>query len=444
MNRNMRNIAGASTAVLALLLTASHGLAATSSTVQATSAAARAQDNTGDIELAAAVREALMRDPDVRMARAEIEVAEVEGSIARNGYLPAINASAGPESSGVGYDVTVSQTLYDWGQVRSNVDRTDALTSRQQTQMLITRDDVALQVSEQWLDIAGGRAQLALIHDHLERLGRLQNMAQERVTGRFSDQAELGRANLAVSIASALRARLNGELAEAEEIFRVLVGREAGSVRLPQPTTFLIPLRAPAALEQSIVASPLYRRSVLEAEAADATFRESQAARYPRLVLEGSVMRREIGGRLVDDSAIGLRLRMNTQQGFSTFQRPRLEAARRDAARLGADGTARDLKRTLGSLVVNDRALEDRISALSDQVTQSGAVRTAYAEQFIVGRRDIQDLIVMESEYFEAERQILELTVERLRNQYRAAAQLGQLADSFVSGSGSGSNTVAQ
>src|SRR5690606_16222575 len=131
MNRNMRNIAGASTAVLASLLTAPHGLAATSSTVQPTSAAARAQDNTGDIELAAAVREALMRDPDVRMARAEIEVAEVEGSIARNGYLPAINASAGPESSGVGYDVTVSQTLYDWGQARSNVDRTDALTSRQ-------------------------------------------------------------------------------------------------------------------------------------------------------------------------------------------------------------------------------------------------------------------------------------------------------------------------
>ncbi|MEG1451511.1 TolC family protein [Brevundimonas sp.] len=436
MSRKIRNIAGVSTAALMLILSSTHAVSA----ALGAASSAQAQQAAGDTELAAAVREALMRDPDVRMARAEIEVSEVEGSIARNGYLPAINASAGPESSGVGYDVTVSQTLYDWGQVRSNVDRTDALTSRQQTQMLITRDDVALQVTEQWLDIAGGRAQLTLIRDHLERLGRLQGMAQERVTGRFSDQAELGRANLAVSTANALRARLNGELAEAEEMFTVLVGREAGSVRLPHPTTFLIPLRAPAALEQSIVASPLYRRSVLEAEAADATFRESQAARYPRLVLEGSVMRREIGGRLVDDSAIGLRLRMNTQQGFSTFQRPRLEAARRDAARLGADGTARDLKRTLGSLVVNDRALEERISALSDQVTQSDGVRTAYAEQFIVGRRDIQDLIVMESEYFEAERQILELTVERLRSQYRAAAQLGQLADSFVAGGGTVAN----
>ncbi len=136
----------------------------------------------------------------------------------------------------------------------------------------------------------------------------------------------------------------------------------------------------------------------------------------------------------MDDSAIGLRFRMNTQQGFSTFQRPRLEAARRDAARMGVEGTARDLKRTVGSLLVTDSTLEARINALSDQVAASSGVRTAYAEQFIVGRRDIQDLIVMEGEYFEAERQILELTVEKLRNQYRAAAQLGLLADSFSSG----------
>jgi len=199
MNWKIRNVAGVSTAALMLILSSSQAVSA----AQVVASSAQAPQAADDTELAAAVREALIRDPDVRMARAEIEVAEVEGSIARNGYLPAINASAGPESSGVGYDVTVSQTLYDWGQVRSNVDRTDALTSRQQTQMAITRDDVALQVTEQWLDIAGGRAQLALIHDHLERLGRLQNMAQERVAGRFSDQAELGRANLAVSTASA-------------------------------------------------------------------------------------------------------------------------------------------------------------------------------------------------------------------------------------------------
>ncbi|MGI4818046.1 MAG: TolC family protein [Janthinobacterium lividum] len=427
MVRTLRNGGCVSIAVLALALGAP---AIAQTTPPATTAVAPISTNA---ELSAAIREALARDPDVRTARAELGVAEVEGDIARNGYLPALNASAGPESSGVGYDVSLSQTLYDWGQVRSTIDRADALKDRQEAQLLVTQDDVALQVAELWLDIAGGRAQLEMTRGHLERLGRLQSMAQERVSGRFSDQAELGRANLAMATAGGLRARINGQLAEAEEMFTVLVGREAGSVRLPEMPTFLIPLRSEPVLEQAIVASPLYRRSVLEARAADATVREAEAARYPRLVLEGSVQKREIGGRLIDDSAIGLRLRMSTQQGLTAFQRPRLEAARRDAARLGVDATARDLKRTVGSLVVTDRALDERINALSDQVTQSSGVRTAYAEQFIVGRRDIQDLIVMENEYFDAERQILELTVERLRNQYRAAAQLGMLAHSFAS-----------
>lgn len=389
-----------------------------------------------DTDLARAIAEAVTRDPAVRAARAELGVAEVERDMARNGYLPALNASAGPESSGVGYDVSLSQTLYDWGQVRAGIRRAGHLVDRQMATLRIARDDVALEVAELWLDIAAGRAKVTLVQDHLQRLGRLQTMAQERVEGRFSDRAELGRASLAVSTASALRAELSGSLVEAEEAFTVLVGRDAGRVRLPDMPGFLIPLRAAPVLEEAIVASPLYMRSTHEARAAETTVREAEAARYPRLVLEGSVQRREIGGRLIDDSSVGLRFRMNTQQGLSTFQRPRLEAARAEAARMGIDSTARELKRTVSSLVTSDRALQGRIDALSDQVSQSDGVRGLYAEQFVVGQRDIQDLIIMESEYFEAERQILDLTVERIRNHYRAAAQLGLLADSFVSVSG--------
>ena len=389
--------------------------------------------------MAAAVREALRRDPDVRATYAEVEVAEVEGDIARNGYLPALNASAGPESSGVGYDVSLSQTLYDWGQVRATVQRADAITAEQRASYLIKRDDVALEVVELWLDIAQGRAQLDLIRGHIERLSRLQGMAQERVAGRYSDQAELGRANLAVSTAQATRARLNGDLAEAESAFQELVGYPATRVLIPDQPAFMAAVASGPQLEAAITASPLYRRAVHTAEAADASYAEARASARPRLVVEGSVQKREIGGRLIDDSSIGLRLRMNTQQGLSAFQRPRAEQARRDAARLGTETIARELRRKVASLQVSDRALEGRINALADQVSQSDQVRSTYAEQFVVGRRDIQDLVLMENEYFEAERQIIELTIERLRTQYRAAAQLGLLAEALAPSGGTAS-----
>lgn len=124
MVRTLRNGGCVSIAVLALGLGAP---AIAQTTPPATTAVAPIST---DAELGAAIREALARDPDVRTARAELGVAEVEGDIARNGYLPALNASAGPESSGVGYDVSLSQTLYDWGQVRSTIDRADALKDR--------------------------------------------------------------------------------------------------------------------------------------------------------------------------------------------------------------------------------------------------------------------------------------------------------------------------
>jgi adhesin transport system outer membrane protein len=81
----------------------------------------------------------------------------------------------------------------------------------------------------------------------------------------------------------------------------------------------------------------------------------------------------------------------------------------------------------VGALVRADAALQARIDALSDQAAQADAVRGVYGEQFLVGRRDIQDLVIMETEAFESQRQRVDLIIERLRLQYRAAAQLGRL-----------------
>lgn len=384
-----------------------------------------------DSFLAAAVRAALERDPDVRMAHAELSAADIETDIARSGYFPALSASSGPETKGLAYDVTLSQTLYDFGQVRSQVGRATAISGRRQADILVKRDDIALKVTELWLDIAAKRQSLGLMQGHLSELERLRVMAEDRAKVGYSDDAEVSRAQLAVATAGTVRARLEGELQEAENAYQIYVGRPADQVDLPDNPAFLTLLRSPDALESAIEAAPLYRRSVMETEAVSASLRYAEASRYPRVVLEGGVQRREIGGIMVDDSTIGIRLRMPTQQGFSSFQRPQLEAARLEASRLGVDAMTRDLQRTVSGLVTANRELEGQIEASGAKVSQSRNVRTSYWDQFRVGFRGLQDLIVIETEYFEAERQLLDLSVERLRNEYRAAAQLGLLADSF-------------
>ncbi len=54
-------------------------------------------------------------------------------------------------------------------------------------------------------------------------------------------------------------------------------------------------------------------------------------------------------------------------------------------------------------------------------------MQSLYRAQFIVGMRDITDLLTIETELFEAERQLINTRSERQRTQYRTAAQVGLL-----------------
>lgn len=379
-----------------------------------------------------AVLTALARHPEVRLAEAEVSQAATEVEMARNGYLPALNASTGPAAAGLGYDVTLTQTLTDWGQTGGQVDQRRALLAQQQANLDVVRDDAALEIVETWMDLASARARLSVINEQLERLQDLSGMAQTRVEGRYSDESETGRVALAVATAQGQRAVVEGELAEAQDRFELLVGVEPRNIALPTLPTFLDGVREEGALEAAIASAPLFRKAALGVDIADGGVREARAARFPRLNLEGSLQRREIGGRMVDDSAVAVRFRMDTQRGLTALQRPKLAAQRREAARWEAEVVGRDLQRLIESLVRSDAALALRITAVQDQAEQADAVRGLYREQFLVGRRDIQDLVIMETEQFEAERQLIDLSIERLRLQYRVAAQLGLLTRSMA------------
>lgn len=382
--------------------------------------------------LAYAVRATLEQHPEIQTARAEVAVAEGEVGLARNGYLPSLNASAGPAGSGVAYEVTLSQTVQDWGTTRSQVEEKRAQLALSQARLAVTQDDAALELIEVYLDVASHRVVLGLIQDHEQSLSELDAMAQARLTGRYGDLGEAGRIALALARVRGQSRQLEGELSEAENHFEHLSGTPPNGVRVPDMPQYLLQASDEAVLTDLIAASPLYRRAALGIRAAEASLKGAQASRYPRLALEGSVLRREIGGRLVNDTSLNLRLRSSSLQGLSFWQAPELARHRRDAAARSADGVRRDLERMVASLRLADRALEGRIETLSDQVSGADQVRSVYREQFLVGQREIQDLVAIESEHYEAERQIIELTLERLRLQYRVAAQLGLLAKGFI------------
>lgn len=380
-------------------------------------------------EMADAVRAGLAIHPAVRAALADAERANTEVEIAKGGYYPALSLSAGPEEFNAGevvYDVTASQMLYDWGRVRSRVERASAAHQQLSESALVARDDAALDIIETYLDTLLAERRMEVVRQHLITLDNIVRMTEARGQDGYSDRSEVDRAGLEMTRAQEQLALEKGSLQDARNQYRVLVGEDPVALSEPQPMSMERYLSA-SDLKHIISGSPLYQRAVQDAAQAEAELRESKAALLPQLNLEATALRREIGGQLENDSMIALRLRMDTLQGLSNFRRPTAAAQRLESAQWSQDATQRDIGRKLRNLFDTGETLRWREDSLRQQVSESDDVSQLYREQFEVGRRDVIDLLNVQRERFEAARQLETLRVERLRIEYRAAAQIGLL-----------------
>lgn len=374
-----------------------------------------------------AVRRGLVNSPDVRAIQASQSAADTDVTIAKGGYYPQISVSGGPQSvdlDGLGYDVTAAQMLYDWGRVSSAVDSARAARSKLTAQGLVKRDEVALDVVEAFLDIMLTEKQVAAVGTYIDRLSALQNVTAARASGNYADRSEPERTTLELARAREQMVIEQGTLEDARNRYRLLVAEEPGGLVEPAPR-LMTRYVAGHDLATLIHASPGYQVAVSDTHSAEANLKEAKASLLPQLNAEVTTMRRPIGGIAQTDTIVGIRFRMNTLQGFTNFLRPRGLEQRVQAARLGEDAVERDARRKVRMLLDQAAMMEGREEALQAQVNTSVEVGATYYDQFTVGRRDLLDLLTTRREQFEAQRQLNEVHFDRIRIQYRAAAQLG-------------------
>ncbi|MCU1715769.1 TolC family protein [Pseudomonas sp. 5P_3.1_Bac2] len=376
-----------------------------------------------------AVQQGLAINPQVRAAVSEAARAGTQVKIAKGGYYPAVSLSGGPQEFDLGevvYDLSVSQTLYDWGRVSSQVDQASASQRKLLETLQVTRDDAALDIIETYMDVLAAQRRVEAAREFIQRLDEIRSLTQARGSDGYTDRTELDRANLEFSRAQEQLAIEKGNLQDLRDQYDLLVGQAPDELQEPTPLSVETYVDA-ADLKRVIRDAPLQREAMEEASLAEAQVQEAKAALLPQLNLEASTLRRQIGGVMQSDSQVALRFRMDTFQGLSNFLRPTAAEQRLESARASADNVQRDIRRKLQTLFVTSDTLRWREQSLSAQVNEAVQVGHLYREQFEVGRRDVIDLLSVQRERFEAERQLINLSLERKRIEYRAAAQLGLL-----------------
>ncbi|WP_159438855.1 TolC family protein [Halomonas cupida] len=381
--------------------------------------------------LSEAVSRGLAINPAVMSAEAEARSVATEVDIARDSYWPSVSMSAGPENEvfgEIGYDVTATQVLYDWGRIAAQVDTASAEHRESLAALKVTSDEVALDIIELYLDVIAAQRRVAVVEEYLQRLDELAAMTQERDVSGYSDRSESERASLDLARAREQLSIERGSLSEAQRQLSVLLQRELLTTQEPVPHSDLLEtLESPQVLDDAIAEAPALNRSQAGVVAAEAQLDESRAALKPQLNLEGSLLRREIGGQVEDDQVIALRVRMEPIQGLSNWRRAEAATQRVEASKYTHRATLMDLERTVSGLLEQRDVLMMRQDVLQQQVRSAEGVAATYREQFDAGLRDVADLLSIERERFEAARQSVDLKVELYRLQYQAASQLGML-----------------
>ncbi|RBW47930.1 hypothetical protein DS885_00335 [Psychromonas sp. B3M02] len=381
--------------------------------------------------LAQVVNIGLANNPKVKVEEAKIQSAITQIKVEEGGYWPSLDLSVGPEHGlygELGYDVTLSQTLYDWGKVASNIDAATAKKMKQVQAMLSARSEVALEVIEVCYEIYTAQEKLKALHTYQSELHGIYLLAKERDNYQFSDSSELSKVFKYQAYVDEQLAIIQGELKAAERLYILLLRQPPSTLpRFTEPLDIFSQLNTQEKLEEHIVQSPEYMQAQQDIYIAEFEAKSANAALKPNVVFEASAIKRDVNGVLTKDSSIGINVKMQINQGLSAYYQAQSELQLVEAAKWELQSVHRDLAREFGSDSENRIALQQRVEALKHQVKESSHLVKVYLDQFSAGLRTIEDLLSNESETFQLKTQLITASSEYKMLPYRTASKLGML-----------------
>ncbi len=390
--------------------------------------------------------------PEVRAAAANWRAIGQTIAQARAGYLPSVDLSLGygSETSDnistrtTGRDVTLqrreaeitlSQLLFDGGVVGGQVRRGEARTRSAENQFSAAAESAANRAAQAHLEVRRllGLVQLGQdnVKRHEETLVQVGSLADSGRGRRVDTQQTEAR----LAFAQASLAQLRGQLAQAEDAFRHLVGEAPGELADPGDFLARLPLSLEAALERALSTHPSIRAVEQDLQAASAD-RESARARLqiPRIALEaGGTHSQNLDGLrgLNADQYAVVRLRAPLFRGGADDARVRETEERIDEAYFNVGKARNDVERELRQAWDTLREDRSRFPQLGRYVTATSEVVSAYRAQFMIGQRTLLDVLNAENELFGAKSSLYSGLFAVTAGEIRVLAASGMLLDSL-------------
>ena len=347
-----------------------------------------------------------------RPAEAELRSARLRAKAASKNWLPRIGPNISLTSlSDIVAQLVVEQVLFDNG--RKKAERAFAKADVEAAAVTLAEDtnERVFTALTLYLEAAKARERITLERATLKDMQHFEWVMNERVKGGVSDMSDLNvlRQKLA-EIQSTLSAQQEAEATALAEL-------NAMSARPLNDVTGLSDVAVAGR-----VAKPL---SVLQAEAEKE--REIASAKMERAGLLPGV---SAGGTLGDNgSGIGVNVKSDQLLGLGTVDSMKALDVAREAASRRVGQAEEDANRRL-------RRLEARLSALSRQVGEAGALTQQakanldlFQQQYDAGQRQVMDVVGVYETFAARQAARLDLKYELAQSRLDIARERGLLAD---------------
>lgn len=387
-----------------------------------------------DPTLLALADEAMLNNPDLRLAAARWEEAQARTRVARSFLLPDLSAaaSAAREDSGGGSSVrnqysVAAQAGWEvdlWGRLRADTRAARESEAATAFDYEFARQSLAAALADTWFLAIQARLQLAIDEDRLELERRTAQITRDRVEAGTGTQLDAELADANVSAAAATVQRDLAAIRELTRALETLLGRYP-SAELAIASD-LPPMPGPVAV--GVPASLLERRpDIIAADrrvaAAFYNVESARAARLPQVFLTASL------GSLIDPNetiwSIGADLLAPIFTGGRLQAQVEITTAQQRQALADYVAVAIAAFREVETALANEQFLARREAELEHASVRLRNASRIGEDRYNAGIMTIIELMVVRRQDFEIRTQLLQVRTDRLRQRLALYRALG-------------------
>ena len=395
-----------------------------------------------------AAQAAVVKSPDVQARWHAFREAGEEVGVARGGFLPKLDFSAGSghvkteqdkariDQSYYGNEQSLSlrQMIFDGFATSSEVKRLGRAKLVRYFELLDASENAALEAGRAWLDVMRYRAHTQLAEENYLQHQAAYEQLRRRADSGVGKRVDVDQAASRLSLADVNLTTAYANLHDVTARYVRIVGEQPPkSMPAADALSKALPATAEAALNDALKNNPALRAAVENTEAAQHDLEARRAAFMPRLDL---VARRDHysnyqDGGSRDESRIELRLNYNLFNGGSDAARNRQFRERKNLALDLREKACRDMRQTLSIAYNETPRLNEQQPFIINQVSLVEKTRAAYRDQFNIGQRTLLDLLNTQNEYFDARRTQVNADADLTIAYLRSYAGMGRLLETL-------------